>query len=369
MKRGLDGKASSGTGLSRREWLYSVAGASALIPAMTGSGFAKPAESSSLADIQLSIGLSGSVRERPIVEGHVKPQGIDLTITTVGVSELFWRQLNFAEFDVSEMSCSSFIIAVSHGDKRFVGIPVFPSRNFFHTRITVREGSGIEKPEDLKGKRVGVPEYQQTAALWARFGLQHEYGVTAQDMDWYMERPPESSHGGATGFQPPRGVKFQYIPVGESIVSMLAAGKLDAAFPTFNAGNRPGLRGLFRDHVAEAGRYYKKTGFFPMNHCIVIKREIAERHPWAVMNLFNAFQEAKSLVHQETQELVGAYFELDVIPRDRQQAVAMDPFPYGMKSNRAILEGLAKASFEQGLTTRIVDLNEVFHPATMEDPA
>jgi 4,5-dihydroxyphthalate decarboxylase len=369
MKEKLAGKARSEKQISRRAWLSKAAGAAAVAPALARVGFPLPVRAASLADIQLSMGLSGSARERPIVDGRVKPQGVDLTVTTVGVSELFWRQLHFAEFDVAEMSCSSFVISVSRGDRRFVGIPVFPTRNFFHTRVVVREGAGIERPEDLKGKRVGVPEYQQTAALWARFGLQHEYGVTAQDLDWHMERPPESSHGGATGFQAPQGVKFQYIPAGKSITSMLRAGELDAAFPTYNAGNTPGVRLLFRDRVAEAARYYKKTGFFPMNHCVVIKREIAERHPWVVMNLYHAFNEAKNMVNEQAREVAASYFELDLIPRDRISVLQQDPYVYGMKANQTLLEGLTRASFEQGLTPRVIDLKDVFHPATMDDPA
>ena len=322
-----------------------------------------------MADVPLSLCLSGTPRNVPLLDGRVKPQGMDLTISSVPVSELFWRQLHFAEFDISEMSCSSLIIAISKGDKRFVALPIFPSRSFFHSWIAVRDGSGIEKPEDLKGRRVGVPEYQQTAALWARLALQQEWGVTAQDMDWYMERSQERSHGGATGFEAPKGVKFQYMPEGDDIVSMFRAGKIDAAFPTFRAGNRPGIRNLFRDPVAEGGRYYKKTGFYPMNHCIIIKREVAEKYPWAPINIYNAFQKAKELVQQETKTLASVYFELDLAPHDRIKALDVDPFPYGLAPNRAILEAMTKTSYEQGLTSRVMDLKEIFHPALMEDHA
>ncbi len=360
------------TGLSRRKWLSGAAGAAvaAVLPSRAPSLVAAPAfiRSRAMADVQLSIGLSGNVRLRPIVEGLVKPEGIDLTVTTSGVTELFWRQLHFAEFDVSEMSNSSYIITVANGDTRFVAIPVFPSRRFFHTEITVREGSGISRPEDLKGRRVGVPEYQQTAALWARFGLEHEFGVTPQDMDWHMERPPESSHGGATGFEPPDGVGFQYIPEGDSIASMLASGRLDAAFPTFRAGDRPGLQGLFPDRLAETERFYRETGFFPFNHCIVIKRDIVEQHPWVAMNLYNAFVEAKDLVHQRTQELAAVYFELGLLPNRQQGIIESDPYLYGVQPNRDLLEAMTRASNEQGLTPRVVGLEELFHPATM-DPA
>ena len=157
-------------------------------------------------NLQLSIGITNNPRTWPIIDGTVKPDGIDLIPTVLHPSELFWRQLHFSEFAVSEMSCSSFIIAVARGDTRFVGLPIFTTRRFFHTSILVRRKAGIEMPADLKGKRVGVPEYQQTAALWARGVLQHEFGVAPKDMEFWMERTPEMSHGGATGFKAPPGV-------------------------------------------------------------------------------------------------------------------------------------------------------------------
>jgi 4,5-dihydroxyphthalate decarboxylase len=358
---------------SRRQWLY-TAGAASLSAAVPGSAFPKAKAAGApailraypLADAQISICLTDNLHTRPIIDGRVKVDGVDLVVSTAGPPELFWRQLNFAEFDVSEMSCSSLVIAISHGDTRFVALPVFATRSFFHTRTQVRADSGIEKPEDLKGRRVGVPEYQQTAALWTRGALQHEFGVSPLDLDWYMERPPESSHGGATGFEPPAGLKFQYIPQGESIRSMLASGKLDAS--VFGNVNMPGVRNLFKDTAAEGARYYKKTGFFPMNHTVVFKREIAEKYPWAVRNVFKAFEAAKALVRRQTRELSAVYFDLELIPRAQQQALDADPYPYGFAVNRTLLEALTQYSHEQGLTPRVVDLKDVFHPAVMESP-
>ena len=145
---------------------------------------------------------------RPILDGDVTAQGITLFPTAVHPSEMFWRQLKFADFDVSEMSMSSLIIATSRGKTPWVALPVFTSREFFHTRALVTVSSGITKPEELRGKRVGVPEYQQTAAIWIRGILEEEFGVRPQDIEWFMERTPERSHGGATGFTPPAGVRM-----------------------------------------------------------------------------------------------------------------------------------------------------------------
>src|ERR1700733_7594748 len=179
-------------------------------------------------NLQLSIGITNNPRTWPIIDGTVKPDGIDLIPTVLHPSELFWRQLHFSEFAVSEMSCSSFMIVTGQGDPRFLGLPIFTTRRFFHTTILVSRKSGIEKPADLKGKRVGVPEYQQTAALWTRGALAHEWGVTAQDMEWWMERPASHSHGGATGFAAPAGVTIHPVPVETSLGAMVVEGKLDA---------------------------------------------------------------------------------------------------------------------------------------------
>src|SRR5690349_4899943 len=152
--------------------------------------------------LQLSIAMTLNPRTRPIFDGTVKPDGIDLIPTALHPSEMFWRQLKFAEFDVSELSFSSLSMAKSRGDERFVGLPIFTTRHFFQNWILVRKRARIETPADMKGKRVGVPEYQQTAAVWSRGILEHEWGVAPKDMEFWMERAPAQSHGGATGFKP-----------------------------------------------------------------------------------------------------------------------------------------------------------------------
>ena len=158
----------------------------------------------------------------------MKIEGIDLVPTVLHPSELFWRQLKFAEFDIAEMSISSLMMARSKGDDRFVGIPVFTTRRFFHTSMLARRDAKIDQPADLKGKRVGVPEYQQTAALWTRGVLQHEFGVRDRDMEFWMERTPEKSHGGSTGFTPPPGVTVHRFPLDKSLGSMMLSGELQA---------------------------------------------------------------------------------------------------------------------------------------------
>src|SRR5437867_1026341 len=179
-------------------------------------------------NIPISIAMASNPRTWPIFDGRVKADGITLIPSAVHPSELFWRQLRFADFDVSEMSFSSLIMARSKGDDRWVGLPIFTTRKFFHAEILVRRDSGIDRPGDLKGRRVGVPEYQQTAALWTRGVLEHEFGVAPKDMQFWMERTPSHSHRGAIGFSPPPGVTINQIPPEKSIGSMMLSGELDA---------------------------------------------------------------------------------------------------------------------------------------------
>jgi 4,5-dihydroxyphthalate decarboxylase len=330
-----------------------------------------------MANLQLSLIMGANDRSRPVLNGTVKADGIDLTCTVAHPSEIFWRQLHFQEFDISEMSLSSLLMAIATGNRDWVGIPIFTSRRFFHTGAWIRTDRGIDKPEDLKGKRVGVPEYQQTAALWSRGVLTHEFGVEPSDMEWWMERTEERSHGGATGFQPPAGVRFNRIPRDDSIGQMLVDGRLDATILYLTDPNlvdrsrvqlegNPNFRLLFPDPAAEGRRYYQKTGIFPINHGMVVRRSIYEQHPWVVLNIYNAFRKAKDDVNARMRELVSTHVELGLLPLEARKALNTDAYPYGVKSNNLVLETVTEYSHEQGLTPRKVSLDEVFAPSTMD---
>jgi 4,5-dihydroxyphthalate decarboxylase len=326
-------------------------------------------------ELQLSIGITSNPRTWPIIDGQIKPDGIAFTPTVLHPSELFWRQLRYGEFDVSEMSVSSLMMARSKGDERFVGIPVFTTRRFFHTTTLVRRDAKIEAPADLKGKRVGVPEYQQTAALWSRGVLQHEFGVHPKDMEFWMERPPSRSHGGATGFQPPPGVTINQIPVEKSIGSMMLAGELDAVIfylvdpnlidrSTVDLYHHPDIKPLFPDPQAEGIRFYRKTGLYPINHGMVIKRELAEKHPWALTNILKAFNKANDLANKQRAEHVEYHIETGLIPAEAGKALQTPIITHGILANRLVLETIAQYSNEQGLTPRVMKLDELF-PASM----
>jgi 4,5-dihydroxyphthalate decarboxylase len=327
-------------------------------------------------DLQLSIGMTSNPRTWPILDGRVKPDGINLIPSRVHPSELFWRQLRFADFDVSEMSFSSLIMAQSKGDERWVGVPVFTTRKFYHAAILVRRAAGIRSPADLKGKRVGVPEYQQTAALWARGVLQHEFGVEPRHMEFWMERGASHSHAGAVGFTPPPGVTIHTIPPEKTLGGMMLAGELDAALhyivdrnlvdrSTADLWDHPDIAPLFADPLAEGIRYYRKTGILPINHGMVIKREVAEKHPWAILNLLTAFNRANDIANRERVEHAEYHLAAGLLPREAAEALRTPLVRHGIRANRATLETAARYSHEQGLTPRLVKLEEVFAPSAM----
>jgi 4,5-dihydroxyphthalate decarboxylase len=327
--------------------------------------------------LPLSIALSSNPNTRPLIDGDVAAEGIDLTPTVVHPSEMFWRQLRFAEFDVSEMSMSSLLISTARGPTPWVALPVFTSREFFHTRILVRADAGIASPADLRGKRVGVPEYQQTAAIWGRGVLENEFGVHPREMTFFMERVADRSHGGATGFKPPAGVTVHAIPASSNIGEMLVGGELDATLLYLtdrNLVDRSRLdlatdgrvRPLFPDRAAEGRRYYAKTGIYPINHAVVIRRSLVEKHPWIVLNLYGAFAAARARVLHAGSVAVAAHLETGLIGEELRKALAADPMAYGVRATRKVLETIASYVHAQGLTDRVVRIDELFAPATLD---
>ena len=327
-------------------------------------------------ELELSIALSDNERTRPLLEGEVAPQGIRLVPTMIHPSEMFWRQLRFAEFDVSEMSMSSLIISIARGERSWVALPVFTMRKFFHTSIIVRNDSGIASPADLRGKRIGVPEYQQTWAIWARGVLQHEFGVAPREIEWYMERNPDRSHGGATGFRAPEGVRVNQIPPSDNIGAMLLRGALDGALHYLvdkNLVDRSTVdisavtHTLFADPAAEGRRFYAKTGLYPINHGVVMRRSLHERHPWIALNLYSAFLAAKERIARAASSHLAWYFETGLVDGAVERTLQeKDPLAYGVKSSRTVLETIARYVHEQGLCPRRVELEEIFVPSTLD---
>jgi 4,5-dihydroxyphthalate decarboxylase len=331
-----------------------------------------------MSKLSFSVALSRNPMTTPIIDGRVTASAMDWIVTPVFASEMFWRQLRFGEFDISEMSLSSLTIAASQGRRDWVAIPIFSTRDFFHTHLLVRDDAGINEPADLVGKRVGVPEYQQTAAVWSRGALQHEYGVTPDKLRWWMERPPEMSHGGATAFEPPAGVELNYIPRETNIGEMLMRGELDASLlyiadnnlvdrSRADAGSMPAVRPLFADVAGEEVRYYRKTNVLPMNHVVVIRASLLDEHPWMALNTYSAFVAAKQAVMSDFAKFFDYWRQLGVASAAESAAIlATDPLPYGLHGQVHVLQTLGEYLYEQGLTKSLVDMTELFAPSTRD---
>ncbi len=332
--------------------------------------------------LRLSFISAFNERVQPLMDGTIQPEGLELIPTYSHPGETFWRQLKFQEFEISEMSLSSYLMARSRGSD-MVAVPVFPSRRLFHTELLVHVDSGVEKPNDLVAKRIGIVEYQQTAALWIRGILEHDFGVSQYRVDWYMERSEELSHGDVTGFTPPPGISFHRIPSDKSLVSMLVSHELDAAAvggPWARAanvmdrssritggGDWTKVKPLFPDRMGEGAHFFKKYGFIPVNHAYIIRGDIHRKYPWVAFNLHAAFVRAKALAREKlTERIPTALFFGDEYLAMTRTIFGDDPFPYGVEANRSMIETIIEYSHEQGLTSRRMKVEELFAKSTLD---
>jgi len=333
---------------------------------------------------KLTLAFISAFNERvePLMNGTVQAEGVELIPTYSHPAETFWRQLKFGEFEVAEMSMSSFLIARSQGAD-MIALPVFPSRRLFQTELSYHVDSGITRPQDLAGKRLGVAEYQQTAALWIRGVLEHDFGVSQYKIHWYMERSEEMSHGSATGFKPPPGISFNRIARDKSLASTLLENELDVAHVAspwvlqanaLDRSSRIGGKGdwsrieaLFPDRMAEGARFYKQHGFLPVNHAYIIRGDVYRKYPWIAFNLYTGFVKAKALATEKLLERIPAalFFGPEYAAMTRQM-IGEDPFPYGVKANKAMLDTITEYSCEQGLTPRRMKIEELFAEETLD---
>lgn len=328
-----------------------------------------------MSDEVLVMALSANERTLPLIQGRYLPQDPRIIAKQVHPAEMFYRQLKFAEYDLSEMSMSSLLISRSKGDERFLALPIFTMRMFFHTTILVRKDSGISSPQDLKGKRIGVPEYQQTWAVWSRGVLQQEFGVMAQDIEWHMERTPDLSHGGSTGFTAPDGVVVKQIPKSTSIGEMLMSGGLDGTLiylweknllDRSTADISEVCKPLFAKPEIESTRFYKKTGLYPINHAVVIRKDVYERHPDLATQVLDAFEKARQECDDVTRKTLVDYASCGFIDPDVLERIGRHPRSYGIAGSRDVLETICRYVHEQGLVDRCMALEEIFAPSIME---
>jgi 4,5-dihydroxyphthalate decarboxylase len=324
-----------------------------------------------MAKLNLSLAVGPYDRTRALIDGSVQIDGVNAIGMTLSPEEIFFRALRHAEFDICELSLSSFTVKTATGGGDYIGVPAFVSRAFRHTSIYVRTDS-IKKPEDLKGKRVGVPEYQLTANVWARSILQDDYGVKPSDIHWIRGGIEDADRPEKISIRLPADVKLENGPPGKSISALLAEGAIDAFIaprPPSLPKNTPNVGWLFADPVAAAKDYYKRTGVFPIMHLVGVRRTLAESHPWLPGAVFKAFEQSKQAALALLSDTSATKVTLPFVEERLGEARALmgeDFWSYGVDANRKTLETFLRHHHAQGLSPRLLKPEELFHPGTLE---
>ncbi len=324
-----------------------------------------------MAKLNLSIAVGDYDRTRPLIDGTVQIDGVDPVYMTLSPEEIFFRAFRNAEFDVCELSLSSSTVKTAQGGFAYVGVPAFVSRAFRHTSIYVRTDR-IKKPEDLRGKKVGVPEYQLTANVWARAILEDDYGVKPADIHWIRAGIEEPGRPEKITLNLPPDVRLENGPEGSTISQLLADGAIDgfiAPRPPTMAGRHPHIGWLFPDPIAAGKDYFKRTGIFPIMHMTGVRSELAERHPWLPAAIFKAFEEAKAVAMEKLSDTSATKVTLPFVEEQLAAARALmgeDFWSYGIEPNRKTLETFMRHHHAQGLSPRLVKVEELFHPSTFE---
>jgi 4,5-dihydroxyphthalate decarboxylase len=334
-----------------------------------------------LAKLRLNLACEEYDRTRRLLDGTVRPDEIEIVAHKLAPQETFARMLSSQEFDVAEMSISYYLTLKSSGKVPFTAIPVFPMRMFFHTKLLRRSGFGVSAPPDLKGIKIGVEEYGMSLAIWIRAILQHEFLVPLNSVEWFVKSVTNRNLAKLASVKPPPDIRIQLVPPDANMMAMLSEGKIDVAFPyarTFRTspddlqtngetGNE--VTPLFDDAKGEAIRYFKKTGFFPMNHVIVVREKILEDFPWASIALLDAFQRSKELSYEEaatTSSRPTNFVWLEELQREVESLFGNDPYPYGFRTNRKIIGALTGYALEQGIVSHEISPEELFADNTLD---
>ena len=324
-------------------------------------------------DLRLTLACWNYDRTRALADGSVRPEGIDLNYLGLEVEETFFRMLRHQEFDVAEMSLSSYTVTLSREDPPFVALPVFPSRMFRHSCIFVSAKSGIREPKDLVGRRVGVPEYQMTAPVWIRGILQDEHGVDPASVHYFTGGVEETGRDEKIKLDLPERIVVTPIGPTQTLSQMLADGEIDALYTartpsTFTT--RPGdVRRLFEDYVTAERDYHRRTRMFPIMHTVVMRRDVYRAHPWIAQALCKAFAEAK---RRARADLDATNALATMLPwqiahvEEARRELGDDWWPYGLPANHAVLDTFLRYHHEQGLSKRRLAPEALFAPETRE---
>lgn len=322
-----------------------------------------------MADISLTLACNDYDRCRALLDGRVKPEGITLDIKRIKPRELFPRMLDSQEFQISEMSLASYASLVARGQNKFTAIPVALSKIFRHSCIYVREGAGIERPQDLRGKRVGTTQYGATATVYMKGMIRDEYGVAPHEMKWFVGGLSAPTEPPLIPLNLPSNVDLQFLPPGQTLEQMLLNGELDALFsiylPKIFLEGNPHIKRLFPNFKQVEQDYFRRTGIFPIMHMVVLRNDVIRDYPWAAKSIFDAFCRARDLALRpmyDTDALaVGLPWLLDHI-EETWRFFGKDYWAYGLEPNRKSLEALCRYVHQQGLAPRRVAPEELFAP-------
>jgi 4,5-dihydroxyphthalate decarboxylase len=325
-----------------------------------------------MAKLNLSVAIGDYDRTRALTDGSVAIDGVDPVFMNLVPEEIFFRAFRAAEFDVCELSLSSYTLKTAERDCPYIAVPAFVSRAFRHTSIYVRTDR-IKKPADLKGKKVGVPEYQLTANVWARALLDDDYGVAPADIHWIRGGIEQPGRPEKLAIKLPAGVRLDNAPAGATISALLEAGEIDGFIaprpPSLVEKGHPNIGWLFADPVAVAKDYFRRTGLFPIMHVVGIRRALAEQHPWLPGAVFKAFEQAKQVGMAKLADTSATKVTLPFVEealRDARALMGEDFWSYGAERNRKVLDYFLGQHHAQGLSPRRVAVDEMFHPATYE---
>ncbi|MGH7844123.1 MAG: ABC transporter substrate-binding protein [Candidatus Binatia bacterium] len=325
-----------------------------------------------MSDLRLTLACEDYDRTRALRDGEVKPEGIDLNYLVLPVEEIFWRMLKYHDFDVAELSMGAFFVAAAQGRRPFTAIPVFPSRTFRHRCIFVNVAAAIARPEDLRGKRVGVPEYTMTAAVWLRGLLQHEYGVSPEEVCWVQAGEEQPGRKDRVEFKLPDNIHLEVVP-DKTLNDMIEQGKIDAVMsprmPSCFVRGVPQVQRLFPSFRPVERDYFQRTQIFPIMHVIGIRAALHEEHPWVAQSLYKAFCDAKDLCFSKIYDsnVLRVSLPWDVAEYEETRALmGADYWPYGFAPNRQVLETLQSYLLEQGLIEKKLQMEQLFADSTLE---
>jgi 4,5-dihydroxyphthalate decarboxylase len=323
--------------------------------------------------LELSVAMGDYDRTRALVDGSVQIDGVAPVFMLLSPEEIFFRAFRHADFDICELSLSSFVLRTARGDNPYVGVPVFPSRAFRHTSIVVRTDRGIQRPVDLKGRRIGTPEYQLTACVWARALLQDDFAVKPSDITWIRGGMEQPGRVEKIALDLPADVHLENAPADRTLSAMLEVGEIDGIIgprlPSCFERGFAQVGWLFRDPTAAATDYFRRSGIFPIMHVLGIRRTLVEFHPWLAAAVCKAFERAKSLALEQLSDTSATKVTLPFVEeqlRAARQLLGADFWPYGTEANRKVLDTFLRHHHAQGLSPRRVAVEELFHPSTSE---